>query len=187
MKACTWWVVQALAASGLPLCSCPDSGHSHAHAAAGWKDKAVTSKHCFWMKPSHPCLSTPSPLPLMVQAKEFAVAYAQVECEGIKALTRISLSWEAPSTRSLPAETKLVNLNFSKAKQSRWGVLAQLGTNFSWEMAKKKIALLPIRIEDGLEIWLGLTWLSGSYRVSRQKGSSPWLEAAAQENKELQT
>lgn len=138
MKACTWWVVQALAASGLPLCSCPDSGHSHAHAAAGWKDKAVTSKHCFWMKPSHPCLSTPSPLPLMVQAKEFAVAYAQVECEGIKALTRISLSWEAPSTRSLPAEAKLVNLNFSKAKQSRWGVLAQLGTNFSWEMAKKK-------------------------------------------------
>lgn len=58
--------------------------------------------------------------------------------EGIKALTGISLSWEAPSTTSLPAETKLVNLNFSKAKQSRWGVLAQLGTNFSWEMAKKK-------------------------------------------------
>lgn len=58
---------------------------------------------------------------------------------GIKALTRTSLSWEAPSTRSLPAETKLVNLNFSKAKQSRWGMLAQLGTNFSWEMAKKRL------------------------------------------------
>lgn len=61
------------------LCSCPDVEYSHAHAAAGWKDKAVTSKHCFWMKPSHPHLSTPSPLPLMVQAKKFALAYAQAE------------------------------------------------------------------------------------------------------------
>lgn len=61
------------------LCSCPDLGHSHAHAAVGWKDIAVTSKHCFWTKPSHPCLSAPFPLPLRVQAKEFAVAYPQVE------------------------------------------------------------------------------------------------------------
>lgn len=49
---------------------------------------------------------------------------------------------------------------------------------------KKKIALLPISIEDGLEIWLGLTWPSGSYRVSRQKGSRSPSEVTAQENRE---
>lgn len=108
----------------------------------------VTSKHSFWMK--HPCLSTPSPLPLKHRQRNLLLPMHKLS-EGIEALTRSHLSWEAPNTRSLPAEIKLVNLNFSKAKQSRWGVHAQLGTNFSWEMAKKRLHYFLSALKMGLK------------------------------------